>query len=285
MRSAVPQGSSSASSADARRIFTGPRSSAPGVSGSRRERPWTPSHGRTLRVTTTPRALLPGGPAAAQRPARARRCCPSGWRCRSSAPTRCRSVAYATEEILLVLGLGGLALLHLTPWVAAAVVRPAGGRRRLLPADLPRLSQRRRRLRRQPRRTSASAPPGRRERAAGGLRPDRRRVGRRRGGRDHVARSRRWCRTRSCCRVAFVALLTVVNLRGVKESGRAFAVPTYGFVAIVLLMLVVGVVRVADRPPADGGERRATASGRAPHRRAAHGASSRCGRSPPAAPR
>src|SRR5690349_13211204 len=32
------------------------------------------------------------------------------------------SVAYATQQILLVLGLGGLALLHLTSWVAAAVV-------------------------------------------------------------------------------------------------------------------------------------------------------------------
>src|SRR3954465_15731549 len=32
------------------------------------------------------------------------------------------SVAYATEQILLVLGLGGLALLGLTPWLAAAVV-------------------------------------------------------------------------------------------------------------------------------------------------------------------
>src|SRR5690242_16737982 len=32
------------------------------------------------------------------------------------------SVAYATEEILLVLALGGLALLHLTTWVAAAEV-------------------------------------------------------------------------------------------------------------------------------------------------------------------
>src|SRR3954468_18875471 len=32
------------------------------------------------------------------------------------------SVAYATEQIVLVLGLGGLALLHLTPWVAAGVV-------------------------------------------------------------------------------------------------------------------------------------------------------------------
>src|SRR5690349_1966044 len=32
------------------------------------------------------------------------------------------SVAYATEQIVLVLGLGGLALLYLTPWIAAAVV-------------------------------------------------------------------------------------------------------------------------------------------------------------------
>src|SRR4029450_7690089 len=32
------------------------------------------------------------------------------------------SVAYATEQIVLVLGLGGLALLHLTAWVGAAVV-------------------------------------------------------------------------------------------------------------------------------------------------------------------
>ena len=30
------------------------------------------------------------------------------------------SVAYATEQIVLVLGLGGLALLHLTPYVGAA---------------------------------------------------------------------------------------------------------------------------------------------------------------------
>src|SRR3954452_25347848 len=32
------------------------------------------------------------------------------------------SVAYATEQILLVLGLGGLGLLYLTPWLGAAVV-------------------------------------------------------------------------------------------------------------------------------------------------------------------
>src|SRR3954462_10788155 len=32
------------------------------------------------------------------------------------------SVAYATEQIVLVLGLGGLSLLYLTPWLGAAVV-------------------------------------------------------------------------------------------------------------------------------------------------------------------
>src|SRR3954451_10098699 len=32
------------------------------------------------------------------------------------------SVAYATEQIVLVLGLGGLGLLYLTPWLGLAVV-------------------------------------------------------------------------------------------------------------------------------------------------------------------
>ncbi len=47
------------------------------------------------------------------------------------------SVAYATEQIVLVLGLGGLALLHLTPWLGAAVVAAAGDRRGVVPADVP----------------------------------------------------------------------------------------------------------------------------------------------------
>ncbi len=32
------------------------------------------------------------------------------------------SVTYATQEILLILSLGGVAFLHLTPWIALAVV-------------------------------------------------------------------------------------------------------------------------------------------------------------------
>ena len=43
--------------------------------------------------------------------------------------------------------------------------------------------------------------------------------------------------------VGFVLLLAVVNLRGVKESGAAFALPTYAFVALTFLLLGSGVYR------------------------------------------
>jgi amino acid transporter len=43
--------------------------------------------------------------------------------------------------------------------------------------------------------------------------------------------------------IGFVVLLTVANLRGVKEAGTVFAVPTYGFVAMIYLMLATGFVR------------------------------------------
>ncbi|MDE3033144.1 MAG: APC family permease, partial [Acidobacteriota bacterium] len=40
--------------------------------------------------------------------------------------------------------------------------------------------------------------------------------------------------------VAFIALM---NLRGVKESGAVFAIPTYGFVCLILTMVGIGLVR------------------------------------------
>jgi amino acid transporter len=43
--------------------------------------------------------------------------------------------------------------------------------------------------------------------------------------------------------IGFVILLTIANLRGVKEAGTLFAVPTYGFVLMVYLMLATGAVR------------------------------------------
>jgi amino acid transporter len=45
--------------------------------------------------------------------------------------------------------------------------------------------------------------------------------------------------------VGFVVLLVVANLRGVRESGRVFALPTYSFIFLTLLLFVIGAVRAA----------------------------------------
>jgi len=154
------------------------------------------------------------------------------------------SVAYATEQIVLVLGLGGLALLHLTSWLAAAVVA-------LLVIVVASYRQ-----------TCVAYPNG------GGAYA----VSRANLGEDAslVAASALlidYVLTVAVSVVAgvaaitsavpalaphavslslgFVALLTVVNLRGVKESGRAFAIPTYGFVLAIYAMLAVGFAKVA----------------------------------------
>ena len=142
------------------------------------------------------------------------------------------SNAYATEEILLVLSIGGLAFLHLAPWVALAVVAllvivvlsyrqtchayPNGGGAYAVSRD----NLGRRRL------------AGRGERAARRLRADRRGLGRGRRrehrlGLPHARAARRghrrWAGRRSW---------RVMNLRGVKESGTVFAIPTYGFIVV-----------------------------------------------------
>src|SRR3954468_21464492 len=154
------------------------------------------------------------------------------------------SVAYATEQIVLVLGLGGLALLHLTAWLGAAVVV-------LLVVVVASYRQ-----------TCEAYPDG--------------------GGayavtRDTLGEDASLVAASSLLidyvltvagsvvagvaaitsavpslaphavglSLAFVALLAAVNLRGVKESGRAFAVPTYGFVAAIYLMLAVAFAKVA----------------------------------------
>jgi amino acid transporter len=49
--------------------------------------------------------------------------------------------------------------------------------------------------------------------------------------------------------IGFVILLTLANLRGVKEAGVLFALPTYGFVAIVYAMLAVGFLRCLSGCP------------------------------------
>src|ERR1700674_1816917 len=45
--------------------------------------------------------------------------------------------------------------------------------------------------------------------------------------------------------LAILALITVVNLRGVRESGAAFLVPTYLFVVSMLSVLAIGIIKAA----------------------------------------
>jgi amino acid transporter len=44
--------------------------------------------------------------------------------------------------------------------------------------------------------------------------------------------------------VSAVALLTAMNLRGLRESGTAFAIPTYTFIVVMVTMIMIGLVRV-----------------------------------------
>ncbi|MET0812664.1 MAG: amino acid permease, partial [Microbacterium sp.] len=43
--------------------------------------------------------------------------------------------------------------------------------------------------------------------------------------------------------VGFVILIVIVNLRGVREASFAFAIPTYVFIGSVAIMIVVGIAR------------------------------------------
>lgn len=56
--------------------------------------------------------------------------------------------------------------------------------------------------------------------------------------------------------VVFVVLLAAMNLRGVRESSRAFAIPTYLFIASIAVMIVTALVRIAlgDPPIAESSE-------------------------------
>lgn len=43
--------------------------------------------------------------------------------------------------------------------------------------------------------------------------------------------------------VVLVGFIMIVNLRGVKESGKAFAIPTYFFVVMMFVTVIVGMIR------------------------------------------
>ncbi len=50
--------------------------------------------------------------------------------------------------------------------------------------------------------------------------------------------------------IFFVVLITLINLRGTKESGTLFAIPTYGFVVSILVLIGVGVAKCVAGCPA-----------------------------------
>ncbi|MDP9366321.1 MAG: APC family permease [Chloroflexota bacterium] len=64
----------------------------------------------------------------------------------------------------------------------------------------------------------------------------------------------------------FILLVTVLNLRGIRESGSIFAVPTYLFLVGILAMIALGIVRnagegFAARPPVAPSGEAAAATG------------------------
>ncbi|MFF1556528.1 APC family permease [Streptomyces sp. NPDC058279] len=154
------------------------------------------------------------------------------------------SVAYATEEILLTLALGGVALLHLAWYAAAAIVfllvvvvasyrqtchaYPGGGGAYVVSAE--NLGQ-----------TAALT-------AASALLVDyvlTVAVSVVSGVAAITSAIPALSDHQVALSVAFVVLLTLMNLRGVRESGRVFAVPTYGFVLLIYLMFAVAAFRIA----------------------------------------
>ena len=162
------------------------------------------------------------------------------------------SVAYATQEILLVLTLGGLAYLYLAPWVGLAVVA-------LLAVVVVSYRQ-----------VVRAYPSG-----GGSYEVASRNLGSSAGlvvaaallvdyvmtvavsvaaGVDNIISAMPALNPyRVAINIGFVAVLTAMNLRGVRESGRVFAVPTYLFVAGVLALIAVGLGRtvLGDAPVAE----------------------------------
>ena len=152
------------------------------------------------------------------------------------------SVAYATEQIVLVLAAGGLAALTLTPWVGLAVVvllavvvasyrqtcyaYPSGGGAFVVSRD--NLGE------------SASLV------AASALLVDyvmTVAVSVVSGVVAITSAIRSLAPHAVLLSVGFVVVLVLANLRGTKESGRVFAVPTYAFIGLTLLMFAVAAVK------------------------------------------
>lgn len=161
------------------------------------------------------------------------------------------SVAYAPQELLMILLIGGTAFLAFSPWVAAAVVLllivvvlsyrqlikayPSGG------GDY------------EVARTNLGELPG--VVVASALLVDyilTVAVSVASGVDNIISALPGLDPLRVELAVGFVVLIIVVNLRGVREASQAFAIPTYVFIGSVAVMVVTGLVRwgLGDAPVA-----------------------------------
>jgi amino acid transporter len=162
------------------------------------------------------------------------------------------SVAYATQEIMLVLAVAGTAYLYLAPWIAGAVVV-------LMAAVVASYRQ-----------LVRAYPTG-----GGDYEVATRNIGRPAGmivasallvdyvmtvavsvssGVDNIISAfPSLAGDRVLIALCFVMFLAAVNLRGIREAGMAFAAPTYLFTAGVFIMIVTGLIRtfVGDTPVAE----------------------------------
>ena len=165
------------------------------------------------------------------------------------------SVAYAPQELLMILLIGGTAFLAFSPWVAAAVVTllvvvvlsyrqlikayPSGG------GDY------------EVARTNLGEVPG--VVVASALLVDyvlTVAVSVASGVDNIISAIPELNPLRIELAVGFVILIILVNLRGVREASFAFAIPTYVFIGSVAVMVVVGLARTAlgDPPIASSAE-------------------------------
>ncbi|HML50059.1 MAG TPA: APC family permease [Propionicimonas sp.] len=158
------------------------------------------------------------------------------------------SNAYATQEIILVLALGGASAVLLTPWIALIVVSLLA---------LVTLSYRQ---------TIHAYPNG-----GGAYAVSRANLGRNASlvaaaallvdyvltvavsvasGVENLVSAFPSLHSYSVpLALGFIAMLTVMNLRGVRESGTLFAIPTYGFILSVFVMLGAGFWNVLNGQP------------------------------------
>jgi amino acid transporter len=162
------------------------------------------------------------------------------------------SVAYATQEILLVLTVGGVLYLHYAPWVALGVVV-------LMAAVVASYRQ-----------LVRAYPTG-----GGDYEVATKNIGRPAGivvasallvdyvmtvavsissGVDNIISAFPSLNPhRVLIALVFLALLAAINLRGIREAGLTFAMPTYLFTAGVFIMIITGVIRTiaGDAPVAE----------------------------------